>query len=90
MIVLSSKAAFYMIPTGRSNGMMDLPFKGNLGQGGENGLIEKIKNTKNAEFLIEKDEENIEWQESKSVRKYIIDNMEKIGEIEEFEIYSNF
>ena len=90
VIVLSSKAAFYMIPTGRSNGMMDLPFKGNLGQGGENGLIEKIKNTKNAEFLIEKDEENIEWQESKSVRKYIIDNMEKIGEIEEFEIYSNF
>lgn len=88
VIVLSSKAAFYMIPTRRSNGMMDLPFKGNLGKDGEEGLIEKIKNMSNTKILIEKDENEIIWQESKKIRKYIIDNIEKVGEIEEFYIYS--
>lgn len=87
IIVLSSKAAFYMIPTHRSNGMMDLPFKGNLGKEGEQGLIEKIKDMDNVKILIEKDENSINWQESKEAREYIIENMEKIGEIEEFFIY---
>lgn len=87
VIVLSSKAAFYMIPMGRSNGMMDLPFRGNLGEEGENGLIEKIKNMKNVKILIDKNEDDMIYQESKLVRKYIFENLEKIGEIEEFYIY---
>lgn len=87
VVVLSHKAALYMVPLKKSNGMFDLPFKGNLGKNGENGLIEKIKKLKNTEILIEKDENNIIYQESKKVRKYIINNMDKIGEIEEFEIY---
>lgn len=87
VIVLSDKAAFYMIPMKRSNGKMDLPFKGNLGKHGENGLIEQIKNRNDIEILIEKNIEDIHYQESKIVRKYIIENMNKIGEIEEFEIY---
>lgn len=87
VIVLSSKAAFYMIQTNRSNGIMDLPNKGNLGKEGEEGLIEKIKNLYNTEILIEKNEEDLMWQESKMVREYILNNMQKIGEIEEFYIY---
>lgn len=87
VIVLSSKAAFYMIPTGRSNGMMDLPFRGNLGKEGEKGLIEKIKNMKNVKILIDKNEDDMIYQESKLARQYIFENMEKIGEIEEFYIY---
>lgn len=87
VVVLSGKAAFYMVPTKRSNGMMDLPFKGNLGKGGEQGLIEEIKMLEETEILIERDEQEMQWQESEKVREYIINNMEKIGEIEEFDIY---
>lgn len=87
VIVLSTKASFYMIPTKKSNGMMDLPLKGNLGKEGERGLIEQIKNMTHTEILIERDEEQMLYQESKMVREYIIENMTKKGEIEEFEIY---
>lgn len=87
VIVLSYKAALYMVPLQRNNGDMDLPFKGNFGRDGENGIIEKIKNMENVEILITKDEEDKIWQESELVRNYIIENMEKIGEIEEFEIW---
>lgn len=87
VIVLSSKASIYMIPTKRNNGKMDLPLKGNLGKDGEKGLIEEIKKLNNIEILIEKDENKIHYQESKKVREYMIKNMDKKGEIEEFEIY---
>lgn len=87
VIVLSDKAAFYMVPMKKSNGKMDLPFKGNLGKNGENGLIEQIRNMKQIEILMEKNIEDIHYQESKVVRQYIVENMNKIGEIEEFEIY---
>lgn len=87
VIVLSGKAALYMVPLQRNNGIFDLPFKGNLGKEGESGLMDQIKNLKNTVILLEKDEENAIWQESKLVRKYIIENMTQIGEIEEFYIY---
>lgn len=89
VIVLSSQAALYMVPLQRNNGIMDLPFKGNLGLEGENKIIEKIKNKNNLEILIVKNEEDIMWQESKLVRKFILENMKKIGEIEDFYIYQN-
>ena len=87
VVVLSHKAGLYMVPLKRSNGMLDLPLKGNLGKQGEEKLIEKIKHLGDTEILIEKDESNVFWQESKKVREYIINNMDKIGEIEEFDIY---
>lgn len=89
VIILSNQAALYMIPLQRNNGVMDLPFKGNLGKEGEKGLIEEIKNINNLEILIVKDEKDMMWQESKLVRKYILENLKKIGEIEEFYIYTN-
>ena len=58
-----------------------------MGRTERGGLVEQIKNMKNVEILIEKEEKNINWQESKNVRQYIVENMTKIGEIEEFEIY---
>lgn len=87
VIVLSSKAAYYNICLKTSNGMLDLPFKGNLGKDGEEGLIETVKKLDNTEILIEKNEENLIYQESLKTRNYIKENFEKIGEIEEFEIY---
>ncbi len=87
VIILSSKASLYMVPTKNSNGMLDLPFKGNLGKEGEEGIIHLIESMEKIEILIEKEEEKIFWQESKLLRQYIIENMNKIGEIQEFEIY---
>lgn len=88
VIVLSSDAAMYMVPLKVSNGKMDLPFKGNLGKQGEEGLLNDIKKMKNTEILIKRDEGKVNWQESKLVREYIINNMEYIGEIEDFSIYA--
>ena len=76
-----------MIPLKESNGEMDLPFKGNLGKQGETGLINEIKNLKNTEILIKKDENDMNWQESKQTRQYIINHLSCIGEIEDFLIY---
>lgn len=87
VIVLSSKAALYMVPLKESNGKMDLPFKGNLGQAGEQGVIKEIKEMDNVEILINKENGNSSWQESNLVKEYIKNNLEKIGEIEGFYIY---
>ena len=87
VIIISSKAALYNIPEKRSNGVYDLPLKGNLGKEGEQGIIKRIENLKNTEILMEKDEEKIIWQESKKVREYITKNLKQKGEIEEFLIY---
>ena len=87
VIILSKEAALYMIPLKESNGEMDLPFKGNLGKQGETGLINEIKNLKNTEILIKKDENDMNWQESKQTRQYIINHLSCIGEIEDFLIY---
>lgn len=86
--MLSYKANTYMTLLNQNNGIFDLAFKGNLGKEGEEGLIKEIKELNNAEILIESNEEDIFEQESKIVREYIINNYEKIGEIEEYTIYS--
>lgn len=86
--ILSYKAMMYMTPLKINNKELDLAFVGNLGSKGEDGLISKISQMHNSEFLITKDEEDV-IQESKNVRNYIIENMEQIGEIEEFYIYKN-
>ena len=88
VVILSHDAAFYMINLKESNGKMDLPFKGNLGAKGEEGLIEEISQMKEVEILIKKKEEDMNWQESKIVRNFIIGNYEYIGEIEDFLIYT--
>ena len=85
--MLSGKAGFYNILFKNNNGIFDLPFKGNLGKDGEKGLLNKVKELENTEILIEKNEDDLIYQESLVTRKYIKENFEKIGEVEEFEIY---
>ena len=87
VIILSQDAAFYMINLKESNGKMDLPFKGNLGKKGEEGLIEEISQMKEVELLIKQKEEDMNWQESKKVRNFIMENYECTGEIEDFMIF---
>ena len=76
-----------MTPLKKANREFDLPFMGNLGKDGEDGLIKKIKNLRNTKILIKKDEEKVFWQESIKVRKYIEENLENIGEIEGYSIF---
>lgn len=88
--ILSCKANMYMVPLGINNGIFDLPNLGNFGKDGEEGLINKIKNLKNTVILIETEtDKNIIGQESKKAREYILQNCEKVGEIEEYSIYGN-
>lgn len=84
--IVSYYSNLYMNVLNRNNGIMDLPFYGNMGKDGENKLINKINKFKNTNVLILKDGEDL-IQESLKVRNYIKDNYEKIGEIEMFEIY---
>ena len=87
VIILSQEANAYMTPLKKANREFDLPFMGNLGKDGEDGLIKKIKNLRNTKILIKKDEEKVFWQESIKVRKYIEENLENIGEIEGYSIF---
>jgi len=83
--ILSYKSNLYMNILKRNNKNMDLPFYGNLGKEGEDGLIKEIKTLKNTNLLISKEDNN--YQESEKVKEYVLNNYEKIGEIEEFFIY---
>ena len=85
VIILSKEASIYMLPLCKNNGIFDLPFKGNLGKDGEEGLIDKISKLKSSKILITK--EDLFWQESEKANDYVRQNYTKIGEIEEFEIY---
>ena len=87
VIVFSNRAALYMVPLNRNNGDFDLPFKGNLGIKGEQGLIEKVKEMENTQFLIYKEENANIYQETVIVKEYIKNTKNCIGEIEGFEIY---
>lgn len=87
VVVLSYKAAMYMVPLNRNNGDLDLIFKGNFGLKGEDGVIEELQNMENTQFLILKDEEDKIYQESDKIKDYIKSTKECIGEIEDFYIY---
>ena len=61
--------------------------KGNLGGSGENGIIEELENQKDIILLIRNDKYNRNWQNPEEVRNYVIQNIEKTGEIGIFDIY---
>ena len=85
-IILSYYSNLYMNVLNRNNGKMDLPFYGNLGKKGEDGLINEIDNLTNTNLLILKEEDTL-FQESSKVREHIIEKYEQIGEIGRHKIY---
>lgn len=86
-IVFGCRAASYNIVLNTSNGAMDIPFFGNFGKDGEDGMLKQIQELRNTNILIEKDENQMIWQESKKIRKWIQENLNCVGEIENFLIY---
>ena len=86
--ILDAEAAIYMIPIDRYNKDYDMFLKGNIGKDGEQGQIEKIKQKNDNEIiLVRKSNLKTNWQTPKEVVKYVRENLEKIGEINIFEIY---
>lgn len=84
--ILDSSAAIYMIPIDRYNKNYDMFNKGNLGSGGENEQIDKIKN-EDAKYLILKDDHKRNWQNPEEVRNYIKENLQKTEEIGVYDVY---
>ena len=86
--ILDAEASIYMIPLDKYNKDYDMFLKGNIGKDGESGQIEKIKQKdENSLYLIRKRNMTLNWQTPKEVINYIRENLEKIGEIEIYEIY---
>ena len=75
-----------MIPIGRYNKDYDMFLNGNLGQLGEKGQIEKIKN-EDALYLITNNKVKRNWQNPEKVRQYIIDNLKIVDKIDFFDVY---
>ena len=84
--ILSHQALWYVTPLKQNNGVMDLPFKGNLGSRGEDGLIDDIKKLYNTKILLQKEKDK-KYQESEKVENFIKENYEKVEEIGIFEVY---
>lgn len=85
--ILDPVSALYTIPIDVYNKNYDMFLKGNIGKDGEAGIIEDLKNEENSIYLIKKEEYGRNWQNPEEVRKYIIENMNKVGEILYFDIY---
>lgn len=85
--ILDAEAAIYNIPLDIYHKDYDMFNKGNLGAKGEQGIIDRIKDEKNAIYLIKKD--NLNWQNPNEVREYILDNLSYKGEISIFWIFEN-
>lgn len=86
--ILDSNSALYMIPIDRYTKDYDLFLIGNLGAGGENAQIEKIKN-EDAKYLIMNDNYGLNWQNPITVRAYIKQNLVKSETIGIFDVYEH-
>ena len=85
VIIFSTEANLYQIVLKENNQDFDLPLLGNWGYRGEERVLNKIKELKNTYILI--NDEDMLKQESKTIKNYIRNNYNKIGEIAGFEIY---
>ena len=88
--IISYEANLYMNILNKNNKNMDLPFLGNFGKNGEDGVIKEIQNLKQGtKILITHDEEKKYeiLQESRKINEFIMQNCKKIGEIEDYYIF---
>ena len=84
--ILDASAAIYYIPINQYNKDYDMFLKGNLGGDGEDGIIDRINNQKNAIYLLKKS--GLNWQNPNKVREYIINNLNSNGDILYFWIFN--
>ena len=91
-IIYNDDAYFFRICANQKIGYLDLLNHGNHGYNGSAKIIELIKKNSDKKYLINKNLEkrikNNETQMDYIGYKYIIDNASKIGNIEDYYIYS--
>lgn len=88
--ILDAEAAIYIIPLDKYNKDYDMFLKGNIGKDGEEGQIQKIKkNELDVIYLIRKENIRANWQTPSKVVQHIRENLNKIEEIEIYEVYTN-
>jgi len=86
--ILDATAAYYMIPLDRYNKNYDMFCLGNFGSKGEQGQIENLQKEKESiKLLIKKEKYKRNWQNPEKVRRWVIDNFNKVGQIGGFDIY---
>jgi hypothetical protein len=85
--ILDASAAIYYIPINQYNKDYDMFLKGNLGGNGEDEIIDRINNEKNAIYLLKKS--GLNWQNPSKVRKYIIDNLEYSEDFLNFFVFNS-
>lgn len=85
--ILDASACIYTIPIDQYNKDYDMFLIGNLGSKGEKGQIEKLATEQNVIVLILNKKYSRNWQNPEDVRKYIVENWTKKGEIMQFDIY---
>jgi hypothetical protein len=86
VIIASPEAGIYKINLNKSgDGIFDVPYKGNFGAEGEKELINRISIYKETYILIHTEKKY--WQESDKFRKFVEDEYEKVGNINDFSIY---
>lgn len=84
-IIFSKDSCVYTPILKNNNGILDLPFNGNLGKESVSALIKEIDKLGNTKILMK--EENF-WQIPEEAIEYIKSNYHKDGEIEDYIIYS--
>ena len=85
VLILDAEACIYYIPLNRYNKNYDMFLIGNLGNNGEDKLIEEIKSSENTLFLIKED--NVNWQTPHKVRNYVIKNRTLVDKKSIFYVY---
>lgn len=85
--ILDSEAVLYQIALNRYHKDYDMFLKGNLGGKGEEGQIEKLQKENNSIVLVRKDNYSRNWQNPEMVRKFILENYEKIDSVDIFDGY---
>lgn len=88
--ILDAEAAVYNIPLNIYNKDYDMFLKGNIGENGQEGLIEKVKKQsedKNNLFLVRQIQYSQNWQTPLKVVEYVRNNLEKIDEVEFYDVY---
>lgn len=85
--IIDSTASIYFVPLDIYNKDYDLFLIGNVGKEGIEEKVKELCNKDNVKILINSNVQNINWQMSKGTINYIIENKEKIGQVERFDIY---
>lgn len=85
--MLDASAAVYMIPINIYNKDYDMINNGNLGENGEEKLINDIKESKNTKYLILNSKYRINWQTPMEIINFVKENKTKIAEISIFDVY---